>query len=58
MKQYLNTVLKEIKVLQNVDEIVKKGKEILETSVDFSACLRLVVCSWSIIITLISMRKL
>ena len=40
MKQYLDTVLKDIKVLQNVDEIVKKGKEVLETSVDFSACLR------------------
>ncbi|MGI8833903.1 MAG: hypothetical protein ACR2IS_14865, partial [Nitrososphaeraceae archaeon] len=40
MKQYLNTVLKDIKVLQNVDEIVKKGKEVLETSFDFSACLR------------------
>ena len=29
MKQYLDTVLKDIKVLQNVDEIVKKGKEVL-----------------------------
>ena len=26
MKQYLSTVLKEIKVLQNVDEILKKKK--------------------------------
>lgn len=40
MKQYLNIVLKDIKVLQDVDEIVKKGKEVLETSVDFLACLR------------------
>jgi signal transduction histidine kinase len=38
MKQYLSTVLKEIKVLQNVDEILKKGKDILESSVEFLAC--------------------
>jgi signal transduction histidine kinase len=38
MKQYLSTVLKEIKVLQNVDEIVKKGKEILDSSTEFLAC--------------------
>ena len=35
MRQYLDTVLKDIKVLQNVDEIVKKGKEVLETSVEY-----------------------
>ena len=40
MRQYLNSVLKEIKVLRNVDEIVKKGKEVLDASVDFLACLR------------------
>jgi signal transduction histidine kinase len=40
MRRYLNSVLKDIKVLRNVDEIVKKGKEVLDTSVDFSACLR------------------
>jgi signal transduction histidine kinase len=40
MRGYLNSVLKDIKVLRNVDEIVKKGKEVLDTSVDFSACLR------------------
>jgi signal transduction histidine kinase len=40
MRQYLNTVLKDIKVLRNVDQIVRKGKEVLDTSVDFSACLR------------------
>jgi signal transduction histidine kinase len=40
MRRYLNSVLKDIKVLRNVDEIVKKGKEVLNTSVDFSACLR------------------
>src|SRR5215218_3972521 len=38
MKQYLSTVLKEIKVLQNVDEILKKGKDILENSTKFLAC--------------------
>jgi hypothetical protein len=38
MKQYLSTVLKEIKVLQNVDEILKKGKDILERSTEFLAC--------------------
>ncbi|HZB17593.1 MAG TPA: hypothetical protein VE445_10540, partial [Nitrososphaeraceae archaeon] len=38
MKQYLSTVLKEIKVLQNVDEILTKGKDILESSTKFLAC--------------------
>jgi signal transduction histidine kinase len=38
MKQYLSTVLKEIKVLQDVDEILKKGKDILESSIMFLAC--------------------
>ena len=38
MKQYLSTVLREIKVLQNVDEILRKGKDILESSMDFLAC--------------------
>jgi nitrogen-specific signal transduction histidine kinase len=40
MKLYLNSVLKEIKVIHEVDQIVKKGKEILETSFEFMACLR------------------
>lgn len=40
VRQYLNSVLKEIKVLQSVEEILLKGKEILETSVDYSACFR------------------
>jgi signal transduction histidine kinase len=40
MKQYLSTVLKEIKVLQNVDEILKKGRDILESSIEFLACSR------------------
>jgi signal transduction histidine kinase/MFS family permease len=38
MKQYLSSVLREIKVLQNVDEILKKGKDILESSTEFLAC--------------------
>ncbi len=38
MKQYLSTILKEIKVLQNLDEILKKGKDILERSTEFLAC--------------------
>ena len=41
MKQYLSSVLKEIKVLQNVDEILKKGKDILESSSKFLACSKL-----------------
>lgn len=40
VRQYLNIVLKEINVLQNVEEIIKKGREILDTSVDYSACFR------------------
>jgi signal transduction histidine kinase len=38
MEQYLSNVLKEIKVLQNIDDILKKGKEILESSTDYFAC--------------------
>ena len=38
MKHYLSTVLREIKVLQNVDEILRKGKDILESSIEFLAC--------------------
>ena len=38
MKQYVSEVLKEIHVLQNIDDILKKGKEILETSTKFLAC--------------------
>jgi nitrogen-specific signal transduction histidine kinase len=41
MKQYLDSVLKEIKVLQIVDEIVKKGRDILQDSIEFMACLKL-----------------
>jgi signal transduction histidine kinase len=38
MEQYLSTVLKEIKVIRNVDEILKKGRDILENSTEFSSC--------------------
>ena len=38
MKQYVSKVLKEIHVLQNNDEILSKGKEILETSTEFLIC--------------------
>jgi two-component system, OmpR family, sensor histidine kinase VicK len=38
MKQYVSEVLKEIKVLQSVDEILKKGREILESSSKSSIC--------------------
>ena len=38
MKQYLSSVLKEIKILQNVDEILKKGEDILQSSTEFLAC--------------------
>ena len=40
MRRYLNTVLKEIRVLHGVEEIIKKGKQVLETSVEYLACLR------------------
>jgi hypothetical protein len=40
MKQYLSNVLKEIKLLHNFDEILDKGKEILESSSEFLACLK------------------
>jgi signal transduction histidine kinase len=40
MKQYLSNVLKEIKLLHSSDEILNKGKEILEYSSEFLACLR------------------
>src|ERR687888_131883 len=38
MKQYVGTVLKEIKVLKNIDEILKKSKDILESSYDLLVC--------------------
>jgi signal transduction histidine kinase len=38
MKQYLGTVLKDIKILKNIDEIIKRGKYILESSHEFLVC--------------------
>jgi signal transduction histidine kinase len=38
MKQYVGTVLKEIKVLKNIDEILKKSKDIIESSYDLLVC--------------------
>jgi signal transduction histidine kinase len=38
MKRYLGTVLKEIKILKNIDEIITKGKEILNRSYEFLVC--------------------
>jgi signal transduction histidine kinase len=40
MKQYLGTVLKEIKILKNIDEILQKGKNILGSSYEFFVCSR------------------
>jgi nitrogen-specific signal transduction histidine kinase len=41
IKQYLTTVLREIKIIQNVDEILKKQKDILEDSHEFLVCSKL-----------------
>jgi signal transduction histidine kinase len=38
MKRYLGTVLKEIKVLQNIDEVIGRGREILDLSNGFLLC--------------------
>jgi hypothetical protein len=38
MKQYLKVVLKEIKIIQNIEEIVKKSRSILSESTEFSVC--------------------
>jgi signal transduction histidine kinase len=40
MRGYLNVVIKEIRVLQGIEEIIKKGRQVLDTSVDYSACMR------------------
>ena len=40
MRGYLNAVFREIRVLQDIEEVIKKGKQVLETSVDYLACLR------------------
>jgi nitrogen-specific signal transduction histidine kinase len=39
MRTYLNDVMREIKVLRNIDEIIKKGREILDNSVEFLGCM-------------------
>src|SRR5919107_6152663 len=41
MKQYLGRVMKEIKILKDIDEILEKGKDILETSCEFLVCSRI-----------------
>jgi len=41
MRNYLSAVLEEIRVLKNVDEILIKGKEILEQSTKFLVCSKL-----------------
>jgi len=38
MKQYLTTVLKEIKIIHNIDDIIKKEKNILSDSSEFLLC--------------------
>ena len=38
MKQYLSSVLKEIKIIQNFDDIIKKGNNILLASSEFVIC--------------------
>ena len=40
MKQYLSNVLNEIKLLRTYDEILKKGRDVLENSSEFLACLK------------------
>src|SRR5918994_2825002 len=39
MRMYLSNVMREIKVLRNIDEIVNKGREILHNSVEFLGCM-------------------
>jgi signal transduction histidine kinase len=40
IRQYLGAVLKEIKILKNVEDILKKGNEILHSSYEFLVCSR------------------
>jgi signal transduction histidine kinase len=40
MRGYLNRIFKDIRVLQDVEEVIKKGNQVLETSVDYLACLQ------------------
>jgi signal transduction histidine kinase len=39
MRMYLSNVMREIRVLRNIDEIVNKGREILHNSVEFLGCM-------------------
>jgi signal transduction histidine kinase len=39
MRMYLSNVMREIKVLRNIDDIVNKGREILNNSVEFLGCM-------------------
>lgn len=39
-KEYLNTVLKEIKIIQNIEDIISKSKNILSHSREFILCTR------------------
>jgi hypothetical protein len=41
MRQYLGSLLKEIKILRNIEEILKKGKDILYSSYQFLVCSRI-----------------
>ncbi len=38
MKQYLTVVLKDIKIIQNIDDTIKKWKNILMDSTEFMVC--------------------
>jgi signal transduction histidine kinase len=40
MRQYLSNVLKEIKVVHDYDQIISEGREILDNSNEFLACLK------------------
>jgi signal transduction histidine kinase len=40
MKEYASTVLREAGILENMDEIIKKEKEILNNSLEYSLCSR------------------
>lgn len=40
MKEYASTVLREAGILENMDEIIKKEKEVLNNSLEYSLCSR------------------
>jgi signal transduction histidine kinase len=39
MRMYLSNIMREIKVLRNLDEIINKGRSILSNSVEFLGCI-------------------